>query len=523
MAEPGALHRQLPPSKDSSARAIRSSLAKAASCCPTRPALEWRFPHFPIESPVMRRPLRNQIMLPMAGIMLLAVFVVAGLGAMLSARAAEDRIAAQLSSVARILEDSTFPLTDSVLRQMRALSGAEFIRMSKSGEIIATSGDAKRFLAEIKSVGPSKSVRESVGKRQWMPNQGHFHAVIPLTGRRSENTNDVLHLFYAEEDYRRAWQLAVYPSLAFAALALPIVMLLSAVTARRISGRVTRLQGQVERIAQGNFEQLALGDGDDEIQALGCSVNRMAHMLTRYEQEVRRTERTRTLALLGGGIAHHLRNLATGCNLAIDLHSAECVAGAGCESLDVAKQQLHLIEKYLQQYLHLGKPGVDAPPELVDMAGLIREILPLVEPTARHAGVELNWDHLSSTDCGAVSGNPQLLSLLVMNLLVNAIEAASQGKLQSNSAGRVAIELARRSPVQLALSISDSGPGPSPEVRGHLFEPFVTGHPDGVGLGLAVARDVAHRHGGEIHWRRTGGMTRFDVELPCQKREMQCA
>ncbi|MEX2170484.1 MAG: HAMP domain-containing sensor histidine kinase [Pirellulales bacterium] len=462
----------------------------------------------------MRRPLRYQIMLPMAGIMLLAVVVVATLGAMLAIRATEDRIASQLFSVTQILEESSFPLTNSVLRQMRALSGAEYVLVGRTGGVLATSGSAKRFIEHVSNQGAPKSAHVTMGNRQWKRNGGYFHAVVPVAERRGASSSATLHLFYPEEDYRRAWQRAVYPSLAFAALALPVVMLVSSVTARRISGRMSRLQDQVEQIARGDFQQLSLGESDDEIRALGQSVNRMAAMLTQYEEEVRRTERMRTLALLGGGIAHQLRNWATGCNLALDLHSVECVTGATCESLSVAKQQLRLMEEYLQRFLQLGKPAERPLLEPVNLAKLIDELLPLLQPAARHAGVELRWDEGPSKNANVINGNAQLLSLLVINLLANAIEAASQGRVQTNTAGRVTIELARRSPERLELSVSDSGPGPSADVRDNLFEPFVTGHPDGVGIGLAVARDVVIRHGGDIRWRRTKNVTRFEVELP---------
>ena len=71
----------------------------------------------------MRWPLRLQIMLPMAAIMLLTVLVVGGLEAYLSAHAAKARISGQIAGVVQILEQSNFPLTNAVLRQMKALSG----------------------------------------------------------------------------------------------------------------------------------------------------------------------------------------------------------------------------------------------------------------------------------------------------------------------------------------------------------------------------------------------------------------
>jgi nitrogen-specific signal transduction histidine kinase len=65
-----------------------------------------------------------------------------------------------------------------------------------------------------------------------------------------------------------------------------------------------------------------------------------------------------------------------------------------------------------------------------------------------------------------------------------------------------------------ALRVCDTGPGPSPQVADHLFEPFVSGRPEGTGLGLYVARQVVEGHHGSIGWQRENGETCFTVELP---------
>jgi len=69
------------------------------------------------------------------------------------------------------------------------------------------------------------------------------------------------------------------------------------------------------------------------------------------------------------------------------------------------------------------------------------------------------------------------------------------------------------------VEVCDSGPGPPPALVDRLFEPFVTGKPEGVGLGLAVGRQVAEAHGGLLTWQRLDGHTCFRIELPVMETE----
>ena len=69
---------------------------------------------------------------------------------------------------------------------------------------------------------------------------------------------------------------------------------------------------------------------------------------------------------------------------------------------------------------------------------------------------------------------------------------------------------------RVRIEIEDNGPGVSDVVAKHLFEPFVTTKPSGMGLGLALSRELIVAHGGTIDWERIrpGGGARFTIELP---------
>jgi signal transduction histidine kinase len=69
------------------------------------------------------------------------------------------------------------------------------------------------------------------------------------------------------------------------------------------------------------------------------------------------------------------------------------------------------------------------------------------------------------------------------------------------------------------LTVDDSGPGPAESVQDSMQDAFVTTTPEGIGLGLAVARAVAEEHGGTLAWSRADGGTRFAISLPARTLE----
>jgi signal transduction histidine kinase len=96
------------------------------------------------------------------------------------------------------------------------------------------------------------------------------------------------------------------------------------------------------------------------------------------------------------------------------------------------------------------------------------------------------------------------------NLLGNAIDALAA------SGPPRAIEVRARRVVATAIRIEvrDSGPGVPVEVRDRLFQPMSTSKPEGMGLGLAISRTIAERHGGRLWLDTESHQTNFCLELP---------
>ena len=194
--------------------------------------------------------------------------------------------------------------------------------------------------------------------------------------------------------------------------------------------------------------------------------------------------------------------------MAIEIHQRRCADDADSESLEVALRQLRLMESYLQRFLTLGRTG-PLPHEEVALDALVAEVVELVGPLCRHANIEIGFRKCAEPP--TVHGQPEDLRQLLVNLILNAIEAAGRG---AGVPPRVLVELERTSDGQAEICVKDTGPGPSESTRDEIFEPFVTDKPDGTGLGLAVARQIVQAHQGTIRWERRDGMTVFMVELP---------
>jgi signal transduction histidine kinase len=103
---------------------------------------------------------------------------------------------------------------------------------------------------------------------------------------------------------------------------------------------------------------------------------------------------------------------------------------------------------------------------------------------------------------------PELIHRVAVNLLVNAVQALGEG-------GTVEVALLPPRDGFAGFEVRDDGPGIPAEFRERVFQPFVTGRPGGVGLGLTFVKRVVHEHRGRIAIHSApGGGTCVRVELP---------
>jgi signal transduction histidine kinase len=449
----------------------------------------------------MRWRLRTQLLVPL----LLLLVGVAGIStwtAVLSARRARRQIETRVRDTAQYLiaEKRSFRLTANILQQIKRFSGADYVLVPVTGELITTLGDGPVSLpAGLEVADDWHALR--LGTPLRLDGRTYLCSGIRL---RAPNEGDILYILYPESLWRDALWEAVWPSMVLGgALGLASVGLTVGL-GQRLSRRIGELERRTRLIAAGDFSPMPLPGRDDELRDLARSVNEMAQRLAQFQKTAEQTERLRLLGQVSGGLAHQLRNGLAGARLAVQLYLRECPAGTDAAALEVALRQLTLLEAHLKRFLDLGR--ADAPRrEACSLAALVSEAADLLRPQCRHAGIELRCSPPAGPD--TVLGDAGQLGQLLLNVLGNAVEAAGPG-------GTVEVRLRTAEGGTAVIEVFDSGPGPAPEVAERLFEPFVTGKAEGVGLGLAVARQTAEAHGGRITWGRAEGRTCFRIELP---------
>lgn len=249
-------------------------------------------------------------------------------------------------------------------------------------------------------------------------------------------------------------------------------------------------------------KRIDLGEGKDELHALADAFNRMIQRLDRsFESEKQFT----------ADVSHELRTpvsvISAQCDLILeeDRSTEEYV-----EALTAIRRQSGRMSRMIADMLDFVRLEQNAEAyqkESVDLSRLVRS---LCEELALIGERGIVLEHHVQEGL-TLPGNDRLLSRLVTNLVTNAYRYGKED-------GHILVELSADD-TTLFLSVTDDGIGISPEHLPHIFDRFFRGdasrNSKGVGLGLPMAREIAHFHGGHITVTSTPGQgSRFVVALP---------
>ncbi|MFZ5478944.1 MAG: ATP-binding protein [Myxococcota bacterium] len=250
--------------------------------------------------------------------------------------------------------------------------------------------------------------------------------------------------------------------------------------ARRVTRRLEALQRGVDAWGSGDLGRRVPVAGRDEVASLAASFNDAADRIEGLVDGQRR---------MLASASHELRSPLARVRMALELMDGDPAVRAGAER-DVGELDELIGDLLLASRL---EARAEAPRERVDLGALLAEEAARVGATA--------------TGAATVTGDPRTLRRMVRNLLENA---------RRHGGADIAARLSGD-----ALVVEDRGPGVPEAERERIFEPFYrpAGHREGadggVGLGLALVRQIARHHGGDATCEaREGGGSRFVVTLP---------
>jgi len=345
--------------------------------------------------------------------------------------------------------------------------------------------------------------------------------------------------------------------------------------ARLLLGRalfepMDRLVDDVRTMADGAYEHRVRPVPTRELQAVAESVNAMAERLIHDQKalaenvasldrtnralvearaQVVRAARLASTGTLASGIAHELGNPLGALLAYVDVaRSRAGTDGADPDLLESMREEAMRIDRIIRSLLDFARPK-EAESGPLDPWPVVERVRDLLEAQGRLDGVEAMWEGERGS---MVSIDPQRLEQVLVNLLLNALEAmegrahpmiwvslreepgpaslisrrrrndppgvnyAHRRRVAAVQDGRTGVPLTSAERV-VVLTVEDNGPGISPTVLEEIFDPFFTTKEPGkgTGLGLALSAQMVEGVGGEIlAGNRRGGGAIFTLRFP---------
>lgn len=226
----------------------------------------------------------------------------------------------------------------------------------------------------------------------------------------------------------------------------------------------------------------------------------------RLEGEIRQTERVTALGHMSAGLAHEIRNPLGIMKVSIQMLAQEkCDDGVVSEYCRVLLEECERLNRMLSEFLSFARPK-ELVRERVSLGKLLNEGVELVQPALRQNHIRLE-KMISQIDEQEVEVDPDQMKQVILNILLNAIDAQGEGGVihlggvrQENYAGFV---------------VSDEGPGILPDALPYIYDPFFTTKETGTGLGLSVVHRILDLHGGKITIvNQSAGGVRVEILLP---------
>jgi signal transduction histidine kinase len=397
-----------------------------------------------------------------------------------------------------------YEVNDQLLREFSRTAGSEVV-FWYGNEIARSTISPQNQLALLRNIGTSSPAGRSASEVE-LGTERFVSSAIQLTPGAVPAVSLQILKSYDEAT-------AFLKQLNRALLALGLVAILGGgILVFAISHTITRPLGNlvsgVQALGTGDYGYPVQAGGGDEVEQLTQAFSRMRESLQKSQRELLEAERLATIGRMASSISHDLR------------HSLAAVV-ANAEFLSEAKLDLHQREdlyrevriavdqmtEMLESLLEFSRTSESVRPTYGSLREALERAINTVQAQPDLGSISLTFDY---EEPGEAWFDFPRLERAFQNLLLNAFEAVSHEN------GHVELIVRKLPEQKVEIIIRDNGPGIPQDIRGRLFEPFVSsGKHYGTGLGLTVVQKIIHDHGGEITVKSTSQEgTVFRVALP---------
>jgi signal transduction histidine kinase len=266
--------------------------------------------------------------------------------------------------------------------------------------------------------------------------------------------------------------------------------------AQRILRPVEMLDQAAAEIVKRNYDYRVPVESQDELGRLAETFNTMCASIQEARQELIQHERMTTIGRLSTSIVHDLRN-----PLAAIYGGAEMLVDGNLAPTQIKRLAANMyrssrtIQQLLQDLVDVSR-GKIQPAEICRLRDVVAAAYEACAPVAESQKVSTVIDIPDDVELPLERAR---IERVFLNLIDNALEAMPGG-------GKLSFSMSREERGVL-VTVEDTGPGISEEIRPRLFQPFVSaGKKNGLGLGLALSRQTLLDHGGDL-WADSSGRT----------------
>jgi signal transduction histidine kinase len=236
-------------------------------------------------------------------------------------------------------------------------------------------------------------------------------------------------------------------------------------------------------------------------------IRAMTRQLKRHQQAMIQHEKMVALGQMAAGVTHEIANPLASMDSLLQLMQRK-PERLRPDAVATLREQIDRINQIIHQMKSFAHPS-DAQQQTVELNEIVEQSLHMLRFDKRLKQVKLEKQF--APDAGRLALLPQALQQVLVNLIVNALDAMA-----ATPEPKLIVRTERREGCCL-VEVIDNGSGVAPEHMGRLFEPFFTTKPvgRGTGLGLSISYSLIQKQGGSISVRSQGGQgTSFTIRLP---------